>query len=40
MGTYWTMTWSLFQKEDERKSIRDACHLLKTVTMEIFAKHG
>jgi hypothetical protein len=40
MGTYWTRTWSLFQKEDECKSIQDACRLLETVTMEIFAKHG
>jgi hypothetical protein len=39
-GTYWTRTWSLFQKEDKRKSIEDACRLLEMVTMEIFAKHG
>jgi hypothetical protein len=39
-ATHWTKTWAIFQKEEDRQKLQDACRLLEIVTMEIFARHG
>jgi hypothetical protein len=39
-GTYWTRTWSEFQKKDKKKMALVACRLIETTTMKIFASHG
>jgi hypothetical protein len=39
-GTHWTRMWSLFQKEEKRSTLKDACRLLETLMMNIFTKHG
>jgi hypothetical protein len=39
-GTHWTRTWTKFQKESKRKLLRTICHLIETMTMEIFVRHG
>jgi hypothetical protein len=28
-GTYWTITWAIFQKESKRKMLRTGCHLIE-----------
>jgi hypothetical protein len=39
-GTQWTRTWSEFQKEEKKKTLLVACHLIETTTMEIFTSQG
>jgi hypothetical protein len=39
-GTYWTRTWSLLQKEEDRQIIMMGCRNLETTAMEVFARHG
>jgi hypothetical protein len=39
-ATHWTRAWSVFQKEEERNMLQDACRLLETLKMEIFVKYG
>jgi hypothetical protein len=39
-GTHWVRTWASFQKEEKRQALHDACRLMETMTMDIFAKHG
>jgi hypothetical protein len=39
-ATYWTRTWSVFQKEEHQVFLHTACRWMKTLTMDIFAKHG
>jgi hypothetical protein len=38
--TYWTRTWTNFQKESKMKMLQATCPLIETLTMKIFAKHG
>jgi hypothetical protein len=38
--TYWTRTWAPFKKEEGQVALQNACHLMKTMTMKIFEKHG
>jgi hypothetical protein len=40
MGTHWTRTWAIFQKDSKRKLLRIGCRLIETITMEIFVTHG
>jgi hypothetical protein len=41
MATHWTRTWSLlFKDKDARANLKNACRLLETVVMEVFAKFG
>jgi hypothetical protein len=39
-ATYWTRTWSVFQKEEHQVFLCLACRLMETLTMDIFVKHG
>jgi hypothetical protein len=39
-ATYWTITWSKFQKEEQQLLLSWACRLMETLTMDIFVKHG
>jgi hypothetical protein len=37
-ATYWTRTWSLlFKDKDVRANLKNACRLLETVVMEVYA---
>jgi hypothetical protein len=38
--TYWTRTWASFQKEEGQVILQNACRLMETMAMEIFAKYG
>jgi hypothetical protein len=39
-GTYWTRSWSLLQKEEDRQKIKMGCRIIETTTMEVFARYG
>jgi hypothetical protein len=39
-GMHWTRTWMDFQKEEKKKALLVACHLIETTIMEIFTTHG
>jgi hypothetical protein len=40
-ATYWTRTWSLlFKDEEARSNLKNACCLLETVSMQVFANFG
>jgi len=39
-GTYWTRSWSLLQKEEDRHSMKMGCRSIETIAMEVFARYG
>jgi len=39
-GTYWTRSWSLLQKEEDRQIMKMGCRNIETTAMEVFARHG
>jgi hypothetical protein len=39
IGTHWARTWAVFQKEEKRHIIQDACQKIEIMTIEIFTKH-
>jgi hypothetical protein len=39
-GTYWTRSWCLLQKEEDRQLMRMGCRFIEITAMEVFARHG
>ena len=39
-GTYWTRSWAMLSKEEDRTSLKDICRKLEVTIMEIFNKFG
>jgi hypothetical protein len=39
-GIYWTRSWSLLQKEEDRHMMKMGCKTIETITMEVFSRHG
>jgi hypothetical protein len=38
--SYWTRSWSLLQKEEDRQMMKMGCRNIETAVMEVFARHG
>ena len=39
-ATYFTRMWAILQKEEDRKTVIDACRALEVTAMDIFAHNG
>lgn len=39
-GTYWTKSWSLLQKEEDRQKMKMGCRIIETTAMKVFARYG
>jgi len=39
-ATYFTMTWAILQKEEDRDLFADACRALEVTAMDIFVRNG
>jgi len=39
-GTYWTRSWSLLQKEEDRHLIKMGCTTIEIIAMEVFTRNG
>jgi hypothetical protein len=38
--SYWTRSWSLLQKEEDRQMMKMGCRNIETTMMEVFARHS
>jgi hypothetical protein len=38
--TYWTRSWALLLKEEDRLLIKAGCRTIETATMEVFIRYG
>jgi len=39
-GTYWTRSWSILSKEEERTALSNCCLRLEAILMEFFNNNG